>query len=94
MRIMLQRMQKGIESLTTEKMQNGKEILELKDEARAKQELFKKAQDDVKEWLNRILFYQDTLFQILERTGMLDILKDRKPLSPINEENKALLREL
>ena len=57
MRIMLQRMQKGIESLTTEKMQNGKEILELKDEARAKQELFKKAQDDVKEWLNRILFY-------------------------------------
>ena len=68
------RLKKCINSLTTEKLQLKKELTELKDDVAKNKEVHQKSKDNVKEWLNKVLFYQDTLFEILQRVAKIDDL--------------------
>ena len=56
--------------------------------------MFEKAQNEVENWLSKILFYQDTLFEVLSRTGSIPDIDQFNKKSPISREKQILLKEL
>ena len=45
-----------------------------------------KSQGVVMAWLGKILYYQDALFEVLSRTGLLSNLNDNNKKSPISKD--------
>ena len=38
--------------------------------------MYKKSQENMKSWLEKMFFYQDMLFGVLDRTGMIEDLDE------------------
>ena len=88
------RLQKCINSLTIEKMQTAKDLTEVRDEMAKNKELYQKSKDGVREWLNKLIYYQDAMYSIFERIGMVEDLEEYNKKSPISEEKFILLKEI
>lgn len=75
-------------------MQTAKDLTEVRDEMAKNKELYQKSKDGVREWLNKLLYYQDAMYSIFERIGMVEDLEEYNKKSPISEEKFIFLKEI
>ena len=88
---MLRRLRLCVGSMQNEKTQFKKEINELNFKVEKNNEFNLKVQNSVKEAVQQVLYYQLTLYDMLQQTGILSNVGQDSPLS---EEKRLALQEI